>query len=749
MTKSKNAVAKGTGFNSGVADKSAASLDSFSTRAQIADNVSRRRFLYSLCAIGLSSYGGHRSSSFAESNTAESGSPASRSSFVHPGLLHTQTDLERICQKVASNARPWIDSWKILVANSHSSLAWNPNPQPVVYRGSDGAPGENYGAFYHDVAAAYARALRWKISRDAAYARKAVQIMNAWSASLTAIGGDISGFLVAGIQGYQIANAAEIMRTYPGWEAADFRRFQAMMFNVFYAGNHHGLVQSLTPITVYSSWQLCCSASILAIGLLCDNRTLFNEAINYFKTGLSNGAIAQAVYYVHPGYLGQTQESGRDQGHNTLSISLKTTICEMAWNQGVDLYGYDNNRVVAGAEYTAKGNLIESGSTYYSMPFATYKNVIVTDTEFATGGRGSARPEWALIYNHYVNRKGLAAPYSKKFASLVQPEGGGGNYGENSGGFDQLGYGTLTCTRDPIASGAAPSGLTAIVSAGKVILSWWGSAYATNYTVKRSATTRGPYTTIATGITDLLTYTDSDLGAGIYYYVVTAVTPSGETAVSNEATAITATQLHTYLAFNDGRGARAADSSGHSHAGTLVNGATCGDGKKGHAVSFNGRNGYVSLPTDILVGVSDFTIAAWVYCNVSNNWARVFDFGSGTTRYMMLTTNSGEGVARFAMTLTGGGGEERIDSTAALPTGKWVHVAVTLSGNVGTFYVNGNIVGANPAMQFAPFRLCSTHQNWIGRSQFAADPYFNGLVDEFRIYHGALSAAQIARMTTA
>jgi hypothetical protein len=242
----------------------------------------------------------------------------------------------------------------------------------------------------------------------------------------------------------------------------------------------------------------------------------------------------------------------------------------MAWNQGIDLYGYDNNRFLAGAEYVAKGNLIQSGSTYYSVPFARYTNGSATDTVFATAAQGSVRPEWALIYNHYVNRKGLAAPYTQKFATLVQPEGGGGNYGPNSGGYDQLGYGTLTATRDPIASGAAPSGLTAIASAGQVVLSWWGTAYATSYNVKRSAVAGGPYTTIATGVTDLLSYTDGGLAAGSYYYVATAVTPSGETAASNEAIAITANQLQTNLAFDDGSGTGAADSSGNAHAGTLV-----------------------------------------------------------------------------------------------------------------------------------------------------------------------------------
>jgi hypothetical protein len=676
--------------------------------------------------------------------------------FVHPGLLHTQPDFDRMSQKVAASLSPWIDGWRVLIANNHASLSWMPNPQAVLSRGNDGVHPDNSGSLFNDVAAAYACALRWKVSGDTAYANKAVQIMNAWSSTLTAIfgtsgtNGDFDGILMAAFQGYQFANVGEIMRTYPGWAAADVAKFKAMMSNIFYPVSVGALhIPTGSSILVFSSWDLGCVASMLAIGVLTDDRAKFDQAIEYFKAGLGNGGLGQTVYYIHPGYLGQTQESGRDQGHNTLSVSLLGNICEMAWNQGVDLYGYDNNRVLSGAEYVAKGNLIQSGTTYYSVPFARYTNGGANDTVFSTASQGTVRPEWALIYNHYVNRQGLAAPYSQRFATLIQPEGGGGNYGPNSGGYDQLGYGTLTTSRDPIASGAAPSGLTANVTNGQIVLSWWGTAYATGYNVKRSATAGGPYTTVATGVTDLLSFTDSGLPAGTYYYVATAVTPTGETVSSNEAVAVTAHQLHTGLAFDDGSGSSAADASGHAHAGTLVNGATWAPGHSGSAVSLNGRDGYVSFQPDVVIDVSDFTIAAWVYWNAARNSEQVFSLGANVDHYMTLAARNGAGVARFAVTVNGVAGEQTINSASALPTGQWVHVAVTLSGTVGTLYVNGRVVGTNTAILFAPFRLGSTGQNWIGRSQFAADPYFNGLVDEFRIYRGALSAAEITALMSA
>jgi hypothetical protein len=167
-------------------------------------------------------------------------------------------------------------------------------------------------------------------------------------------------------------------------------------------------------------------------------------------------------------------------------------------------------------------------------------------------------------------------------------------------------------------------------------------------------------------------------------------------------------------------------------------------GRIGNAVKLAGTGDYVNLPAGIASGLSDFTISAWVKPAATTDWTRVFDFGTGTTDYMFLTVNAGSG-PRFAITTSGGGGEQQLTSNTQLPLNTWSHLAVTLSGNTGTLYVDGTAVATNTNMTLHPSDLGNTTQDWIGRSEYG-DPYLNATVDDFAIYNRALSASQIGAL---
>ena len=179
-----------------------------------------------------------------------------------------------------------------------------------------------------------------------------------------------------------------------------------------------------------------------------------------------------------------------------------------------------------------------------------------------------------------------------------------------------------------------------------------------------------------------------------------------------------------------------------------------------HALNLGGTSstvgGYAlvpSLQSQLPAGV---TIAVWVNVRSNQNWQRVFDFGTtaGTPQInMFLTTNQGAAspnAVRFSISTTGTAGEQSINMStpAQLPLNTWHHLAVVLPAGAtytGTLYIDGMVAGTNTAMTIHPSALAMPN-SYIGRSQWANDPYFNGYIDDFRVYRRALTPAEIAAL---
>jgi hypothetical protein len=206
-----------------------------------------------------------------------------------------------------------------------------------------------------------------------------------------------------------------------------------------------------------------------------------------------------------------------------------------------------------------------------------------------------------------------------------------------------------------------------------------------------------------------------------------------------------------YYPFDQTAGPAITDASGNGHDGTLVGTASFLAGVINNDLSLpNATADYVALPSALLQTVTNVTITLWVNVRTDQTWQRIFDFGTGTKVYMFLTPHAGtSNVARFAISTNGNGAEQRLDATAVLPLGTWTHVAIVLGTGGGTLYINGATVATNATLALRPADLGATGNNWLGHSQFAADPAFDGQIDELRIYDSALTAAQIATIYTA
>ncbi len=402
-----------------------------------------------------------------ESKDSEEGMPdpvvvPANKTFVHPGLFHTNNDFLRMKLKVEAGEEPWISGWNVLCANSHSSYNYNmQGPVVKLIRGGNSTEepeNDNYATAFNDAAAAYQNAVRWKISGENLHAEKAIQILNAWANTCLEISGNSNKALAAGIYGHQFANAAEIMRDYEGWKTEDLTVFKQWLVDVFlsvskdYLATHYGTCDT----HYWANWDLANILNVMSIGILTDDVETYTYAIDYLMEGSGNGQILKAINYFHAASsnddidLGQIQESGRDQGHAMLCIGQLGNIAQTAGNQGEDIWGYNNNAILKGAEYQAKFNFAN-----LDVPFHEYVRYYDKDCKSETHtkiandqGRGGNRPIWELLYAHYTTEKGIKARYLKIARDIHFPEGGGGDYGPNSGGYDALGFGTLLYARD-------------------------------------------------------------------------------------------------------------------------------------------------------------------------------------------------------------------------------------------------------------------------------------------------------------
>ncbi|CAH0148640.1 MULTISPECIES: cellulose binding domain-containing protein [unclassified Pedobacter] len=283
-------------------------------------------------------------------------------------------------------------------------------------------------------------------------------------------------------------------------------------------------------------------------------------------------------------------------------------------------------------------------------------------------------------------------------------------------------------------------GLIAAPGDAQIILQWDSVINANySYRIKRSETPGGPYATVAT--IKGSEYLDTGLTNGVtYYYTIATIDGIIENPNSAEISAKPSVSKYSYWPFDEANGITATDVWG-SRTGTLKTAATWTAGKINNGLRFDGTaNGYATLPTSVVSTLNDFTIATWVKMDGISNWARIFDFGTGTTNYMFLTPKSSAGNPRYA--IKAGGGELILNSNIAIATGVWTHIAVTQSGNEAIMYINGTEVGRNNAMTLKPLSLGNTTLNYLGKSQWP-DPMLNGTLDDFRIYSKALTATEI------
>ncbi len=206
--------------------------------------------------------------------------------------------------------------------------------------------------------------------------------------------------------------------------------------------------------------------------------------------------------------------------------------------------------------------------------------------------------------------------------------------------------------------------------------------------------------------------------------------------------------------FNDSvTSTNAIDSVGGA-TGALYGGATYpGNG----TVALDGNSGYVYLPNDIVSNDTSVTFEIWTTANSENAWARLFDFGtssggagagSGTAgntgiTWAYLAFADGSGYYHGDLESLGSGESIILGPSPAAGVYHDVVFTINATNHTAALYDDGAIVSYDTNFTVTPQEVGHTYSDYIGRSQFGADPFYNGSIDEFRIYNNAYTSPQV------
>jgi uncharacterized protein (TIGR03437 family) len=208
----------------------------------------------------------------------------------------------------------------------------------------------------------------------------------------------------------------------------------------------------------------------------------------------------------------------------------------------------------------------------------------------------------------------------------------------------------------------------------------------------------------------------------------------------------TAGGLVASYSFNEGSGSTLNDLSGNSNNGTIFGATWTNNGKYGKALSFNGTSSYVDLGNSALLQLTgSMTLSAWIKSAANPPDDGQIIAKSDNTGGWQLKTSPDTGVRTFGMAVSSNSTAHIQRYSSIQPSlSTWYHVAgvYNASTQVMNIYVNGVLVngtlrGTIPASQF---NNAAQHVT-IGKR--SGGFYFNGVIDELRVYNRALSLAEI------
>ena len=339
---------------------------------------------------------------------------AAAQGFQHPGVLVSRAQLNFIKAQVKAKVEPFYTEFQRAQASAPGDLHYKVKGPPVdgvVACGPYNRPDKGCWDEDKDSSAAYLQALLWYITGNRAYARNAIEIMNAYGRNLKAHTLSNAPLQAAWVS-EKWPRAAEIIRySKAGWKPADVQAFRDMLTNIDLP-----LIKNGSPSGA-GNWELAMIEGMFNIAVFTDDRGLFDHAATMWKERVPAYIYYEPLDGDHPvpaprgrtDWYGQTvfnaslngmpQEACRDFHHTGLGLSAALAAAETAHIQGMKLYEAEEPRLMAAMEFVS----------YYLL-----KNPV---PDYLCGGRPRLANTNTLVigYNEFHNRLGKQLPYTAKW----------------------------------------------------------------------------------------------------------------------------------------------------------------------------------------------------------------------------------------------------------------------------------------------------------------------------------------------
>ena len=821
------------------------------------------------------------------------GNPISRA-FVHPGLSHKLSDLERMRDMVAAGVEPYATTFQELSSSSRARFTTLPGDSPSFTTLGSGTNGgvNNNNFLRNDAITAYHNALMWMLTGDSRHADASVRVLNAWS-TLRRNENDVP--LDTG-RHWRLFEAAEIIKsTYSGWAPEDIQAFKDMIVYPGYS-NTSVPTQAINNGDITFYWALYqgdpkrhgnqglfCMRTVMAMGIFLDNEIMYDRALRYlegasareddlpYPSGPPNVSSVQERnrYFIRRdqnslsntvedyGYNevvhnliwpnGQGQEFSRDQSHALTGPGIIGTMSEIAWNQGDDLYGHLDNRLLLGLEYYYRYNLSfdntfpdqqspweprvgtgefirrqERTGRWFSLEPNPFQEGDLTSNALERG-QHNLEPGYEMYLAHYRDRMNITDDRIKWLTRGldlltdelgVEPEGTIGDFATRGGltfrrvtpgdpieGFnndtplfamnslpttieaenydyfpvDGQGhtYNDLSEANSGLSYRLADSVDLSAASEGGFAISDIEPEEWVTYTVSvpftgtydlsiRYASSApggtiqfsfdgsntgfvsvphgGQNSSSASDWQDFTVATEVELTQGVQQLRVNFGGASNSFSLNSLTVARASSSLIGHWNFNEGSGNIAYDSSGNGNEGMVLNAAWIqSEGRRG--LDFNGSSSTVTIPGSAFEGIDDqVSIAMWTYGDPSLPSQNSVFFARDSSNGRVLNIH-----LPFEDSQIFWDAPDRVSklATEAEFEGSWTHWVFTKDATSGVMniYRNGTLFHSeeNRFATIGEITLGSIGSQFNGR-------YWDGMIDEVRLYNVALTANEITKL---